>query len=350
MNAVAEFLIAVLTDFKTEGPVAQIGFVALVLGAVFGAAIWFVRRVNKRVDVLIGTERDLKARLDKQLGIIEGLRKERDANADLLDQLDPDRFRKALATARRTSLSAAEAEAETYVDWHAPALKDAYGLLLQARLAEVEYGESALLAARRHAMGAIAADPHDLDAQASLKTVDALLDAEARTPETEAAKTERAERDALLGEIEAAPEDPDVLHRVAAKFFARGHYRLAEAVAERALEAAAAAGRNPDGEFGLRVRFRMIESAIFGGRHMRAEQVLDPALEAAKRTQGPDAAVTLSLRSVQGSLALSQGRAAEAEALYAGRLAPEAFEHRDLAEARARWLPDDDAAPPAAAS
>ena len=44
MNAVAEFLIAVLTDFKTEGPVARIGFVALVVGAVFGVALWFVRQ------------------------------------------------------------------------------------------------------------------------------------------------------------------------------------------------------------------------------------------------------------------------------------------------------------------
>ena len=58
-----------------------------------------------------------------------------------------------------------------------------------------------------------------------------------------------------------------------------------------------------------------------------------------------------------GELAAAEGdrdaaarRFEVAEALYAGKLVAEAFEYRDLAEARARWLPDDAAAPPAAAS
>ena len=85
MNSVADFLIAILGDFKTFGPANQLMFVVFALGVLLGPVGWLWRRMKSQQKELIGMEMTLTRKIEETQARIAELTTENES----LRQFDP---------------------------------------------------------------------------------------------------------------------------------------------------------------------------------------------------------------------------------------------------------------------
>ncbi len=301
MIDLADFLIAVLTDFKDDSLTAQITFLGFLFGGFFAAFALAWKLISRRGRVAAQERDDLRDELATERDLTKALRKE----IASLKETEPG----AVLARLRADLDAGKEEkareaAGALLAKTAAAQGLAHGLLSEAALG---YGEARLETALAHAWAAHAALPQDDEARARLAGVEARAEAAKATPES----PERAEERRIHRLIAENGADAQALFDAGEAEFRKGWYLTAAAILERAL-ALVSAVEGEEGPNALRLRMRIAQAALVGGRIERGARLVAPLPACCESVLGATARETFWAKVLVADAAMRQGRDGEA--------------------------------------
>ena len=314
LNAIADFLIELLLDFKTLRAVEQFGGVVGLLAAITFIWRWFLGRVRKqqtsfarRVDKL---KQDLKA---SQAAVTE---QEQEITA--LQEFAP------MAVMRRIEQESKDNNydlklkiARGYLQHHSACLSETYRLVMEEELARVEAGMEALLKARYAAWGGLAAEPSNEHLTATLAEIEAMIRIENKAPEDQDAVREQEELERWRRALDEKAHDLRALMSFGSRLLDQGHYRFAEQVYRRAERVLLVVnGYEADGQNHLSIRHQIALTIYYQGRYPEAEAVLRELLPVEEKVLGAEHPSVLTTRNNLAAAIHRQGKHAEAEAMY----------------------------------
>jgi hypothetical protein len=310
MNAVADFLIAVLEDFKTFGLANQVMFLGFALSVLFApfAALWgwMKRRQGHLAGELLAC-RQARGGAERRVATLEA------EKSKLAEQAPATVLRRFEIERRDNNRGRLVATADCYMTHHRASFAEACRILAEHHLSRWEDGADALHRARTAAMGAVAAAIDGSELELLLDEIERLQRVETAPPETREEIRQREERDRLRRLLRATPGDVKALRKIGQKEFDAGRYRIAIVLFERAQEALMAQGAAISGVRQLSIQRSLGWATLYAGRLRAARKIIGPLPELSANATSPSDPVTLDSRELVGKLLWYEGAFTAAE-------------------------------------
>ena len=171
-SSIADFLIALLIDFKGLGPVGQVtGIGGLLAMMVFFWRLFFAQVRKKQIK----NSRKIHD-LQQERDILDAAVKQQQQEIADLQKFTPEKIIGRIGQEKKdNNYDLGLSIANGYLRHHSTCLNRVYCMVMEDQLSRVEEGLEALLGARRAAWGALAASPDEKQLEATLAEIEAYI-------------------------------------------------------------------------------------------------------------------------------------------------------------------------------